>query len=244
MWENIIPNTDCGLRSLTSLFKLRHRITPVIEYSITQMKRKITVSYFPFHLTNLNIKRLRVTIRFGPHIAAGPKMCESHARNAAVRGSPRWGPAPRGLRMVRVPALMSRGAPASAGPGRGPCSPWPALSFRVPERVENPILRSPDRCPFCIAEPTVAYWSKRNEARLMDKKLLFNEAGCTWRCSDTPLLHALLKQASQTFSAGNAVAADKDLQPIINVSNYTFTRKICSFLQPDKMYDNMQPQTA
>jgi len=142
---------------LTSLFKLRHRITPVIEYSITQMKRKITVSYFPFHLTNLNIKRLRVTIRFGPHIAAGPKMCESHARNAAVRGSPRSGPAPRGLRMVRVPALMSRGAPASAGPGRGPCSPWPALSFRVPERVENPILRSPDRCPFCIAEPTVAY---------------------------------------------------------------------------------------
>jgi len=74
---------------LTSLVKLRHRITPVIEYWINQMKRKITVSYFFFNLNNRifdcvctpycvtsNIKRLRAMIRFGPHIAGAPK-CES-----------------------------------------------------------------------------------------------------------------------------------------------------------------------
>ena len=39
-------------------------------------------------------------------------MCESHARNAAVRGSPRWGPA--------RPAGSSHGAGSRADVPRGP----------------------------------------------------------------------------------------------------------------------------
>jgi len=106
-WENIIPNTDCGLRSLTPLVKLRHRITPVIEYSITPIRRKTTVSYFPFHLSNrildcvrteiLNIKRLwLVTIRFGPHIAGAPK-CASRTPETLPCAVPRVEAPPRGV---------------------------------------------------------------------------------------------------------------------------------------------------
>ena len=133
MWENIIPNTDCGLRSLTSLVKLRHRITPVIEYSITQMKRKLTVSYFPYNLSNgifdcvrtpycvtSNIKRLRAAIRFGPHIAGAPK-CESRTPETLPCAVPHAEASPCGV-------FAWCGAPRWCPEiwyERGPCSPSP-----------------------------------------------------------------------------------------------------------------------
>ena len=66
-----------GSEARKSLVKLRHRITPVIEYSITPIRRKTTVSYFHFHLSN----RILDCVRFpalrprpaGSSHGAGPR---------------------------------------------------------------------------------------------------------------------------------------------------------------------------
>ena len=132
--ESDLQPTNLGLNSACT-----PESSSLIEYLITQMKRKITVSYVPFHLspywvTSNIIKRLRVTIRFTLHIAGAPK-CASRtpetlpcARFPARARFPALRPRPAGFSHGAGPrADIPRGlrSPQARGPGQGPCSPSP-----------------------------------------------------------------------------------------------------------------------
>jgi len=73
-----------------------------------------------------------------PH-CGGPKMCESHARNAAVRGSRAEAPPPGSSHGAGPRADVPRGPRKRGALGEGPARPplRPALGRRVMEGVRN-----------------------------------------------------------------------------------------------------------